>query len=118
MTETTEINDSALAQFVLFSAKEIADWELNVPGSIETDEIWDGVVAKNVDHVDSLGDGVEVGGSFEVREVVGRIPASGGGRFDPPTNPPEVITESRKVYFTVRFTFEDLGMADATVEVV
>lgn len=118
MTETVEINEKELAQFVLTLAREFDEWELHIPDGVDDDEVWDGINPRNVDYVDSYGDEVEVGGSFTVREAVGRIPASGGGRLEPPTNPPEVITEEREAHFLVRFTFEDLGYATGSVEVM
>lgn len=118
MTKTVGIYQEALAQFVVYSAQEFDNWELNIPEGVSDDDVWDGITAKNVTEVDSYGDEVEVVGKFQVREAVDRIPASGGGRLEPPTNPPEVITKERDVYFLIRFTFEDLGYATGTVEVV
>jgi hypothetical protein len=78
--------------------------------------MWDGIHTSNVDYVDSYGDEVEVGGSFTVPEIVGRIPA-GPNRGYGPINPPEVITEDREAHFVIRFKFEDEGYATGTIEV-
>ena len=51
-----------------------------------------------------------------LREAVDRLPASGGTRGRPPINTPEVITKDRKVFFVLRFSFEDFGRATLHVE--
>jgi hypothetical protein len=115
--ETVEINKRELQQFILTISRESNDWEVYVPEHVEEDDVWDGVSTRNVDYVKSEGGIVEVGGSFIVKEVVDYIKASGGGRFEPPTNPPEVVTEDREAHFVIRFTFEDLGFSEGLVEV-
>jgi hypothetical protein len=96
---------------------EIGDIDALIPEGVEDDDVWDEITARNVDTVDSYGDRVEIQGEFTVREAVGRLPASGGGRLEPPTNPPETIYEKRQAYFLLVFEFEDLGYASGSVEV-
>lgn len=118
MTETVEIDQRAVAQYVLFAAMEQEDIETYIPEGVRDDDVWDGLTANNVEHVDGDGNSVFIEGRFKVREVVDRIPASGGGRLEPPTNPPEVITEDREAHFLIRFDFEDEGYATGEVEVI
>lgn len=81
-------------------------------------DLFDRVNVGNVEEVDSTGDGVEVQGRFHVQEPVDYIPASGGGKLEPPINPPEVVTEEREAFFLVRFVFEDFGLVEcAEIEV-
>jgi hypothetical protein len=114
---TVRVNENELAQFVVTNALESGQIDALIPRMVNDDEVWDGVLTRNVDHVDSYGDRVEVQGEFTVREAVGRIPASGGGRLEPPTNPPETIYEDRKAHFSLVFEFEDLGHAYGSIEV-
>ena len=116
--ETTKINEYSIADFVVTMAKEDDGLEMNIPREVESDDVWDGLTGRNVDRVDSFGNGVEVEGSYTVREVTGRIPASGGGRFDPPTNPPETLYTEREASFVFQFTFEDIGTVTGSVEVM
>ena len=115
--ETVEIDADAIAQFVTFLAPEYDAVRTYIPDGVKERDVWDGLNHKNVDDVDSYGDGVAVEGSFTVREAVDHIPASGGGKLEPPTNPPETIYEDREVYFYIRFTFEDEGYASGGIEV-
>lgn len=118
MKETVSIDREALAQFVVFSSREFDNWDVYIPEGISDDDVWDGIAARNVTEVDGIDDGVEVHGEFTVPEVVDRIPAGGGARGEPPINPPEVVTEPREVWFRIEFTFEDLGYAEGSIEVV
>jgi len=115
--EWVGVGKKALTQFVLTMAFE-GDIETPSFDTVDTDEILDGLSAKNVEHVEGYSEFVEVGGTFTVHEAVGRIPASGGGKFDPPTNPPETITEKQEVGFTTRFFFEDMGHAETVMEIM
>jgi hypothetical protein len=117
--ETIEIDAKPLAQFILWGANEYGDWKSHFPEGIDPDDVWREITARNVTDVDYEGDGVvAVEGKSLVHQVVDYIPASGGGRFEPPINPPEYVTEEREVWFSIRYTFEDEGFATGEVEIV
>nr|BDD45097.1 hypothetical protein 29 [bacterium] len=111
---TVEISEKALADYVIRMAREMAEWETYLPDNLANeDSVWDEVRLSNVTHVDVYGDAdeVEVGGKFETRVVEDYIRATW---WDPPV----VHTSRRDTFFTIRFTFEDLGHATGTIEVV
>jgi hypothetical protein len=115
--KTVEVDQEAIAQFVTFLAPEYDDVETYAPEGIGYDDLWDGVTPRNVDRVESFGNGVHVEGSFTVRQAVDYIAASGGARGEPPINPPETIWEDREAGFYLRFTFEDEGYMEGEIEV-
>lgn len=116
-SDTVEVNEDSMINYVLTMAREFDTVDWYVPDGM-WDQVYDGLTSSNVDRIDSVGDGVEVNGSFHAKEQVGRRPASGGGKLEPPTNPPEAILEDREVDFVFRYYFEDLGQCDGRVEVL
>lgn len=114
--DTVEVEGESLAQFIITSGKE-AGVEAYIPEGVSEDEVMREISISNVENIHVDDNAVEVRGEFEVREVADRIPAGGGGKLEPPINPPEVVTRPVKGYFTARFEFEDLGYAELAIEI-
>ena len=112
-----EIPVKPIAQHAITLAYEMDEVDEMIDSNLN-DAMDDVTIADMIRGLDGAyweGDSLWVEGTFTVREVVGTLPASGGGRFEPPTNPPEAITEERKLGYTVRWWPEDLGRAEMCV---
>lgn len=115
--QTVEMDARTVAEYVIFHALEADEIDIYVPEGVESDEVWEGIDAKNVDRVQASDEHVEVDGSFTVRRHVRTIPASGGAKGEPPINPPEAVFEEEDMYFVVHYYFEDFGHAEGVVDV-
>jgi len=113
LPETVEIESEALAQFVVFMGREIAEWDALIPDDVASEDyVWDEVHASNVTEVEGLGDGsVAVRGKFTVPIVVDYI----RGTWH---HPPETKTERHDAMFEIVFWFEDEGYAEGYIEVM
>ena len=111
MKDTVSVDAESLVDFVLNYSKEDGNWtEITLPNGVEEDDVEDEVCKSNVVNVSGYDDGeVVVTGQFTVHEVVGRIPASGGAKGEPPINPPENETREVEMIFSVHFWFKGLG---------
>ena len=115
-TPTVEVGQNAVAQFVIMHTFESGNIEMQVPEGVERDDVVNAISTSNVERVDGGEDYVDVEGEFVVRRHVRTIPASGGGKLEPPTNPPEAVYEDQRMGFAFRFKFEDLGIVEGRVE--
>lgn len=120
MTENTQpatvsIDQKELAEFVIFNAFEADAVDVHVPEGVERSDVVEGVNRRNVRKVTASGRHVEVTGDFTVRRHVRTIPASGGGKLEPPTNPPEAVFEEQEMFFSIHYYLEDFGSADGRV---
>ena len=112
-----ELPAKQVVEHAIFLAYETDEVEEEIDSNLsdEMDDVSVSDMVRGLDRAEWEGDSAWFEGTFTVQEVVGRLPASGGSRFEPPTNPPEVITEDRKLGYTVRWWPEDLGRAEMFV---
>lgn len=113
--DTVPVNEETLAEFVIFNAFETDAIEVYVPEGVEGDDVYDGVNPRNVGEVTASDRHIEVTGDFTVRRHVRTIPASGGGKLEPPTNPPEAVFEECEMFFSIHYYLEDFGHAEGRV---
>lgn len=116
--DTVEIDTRTIAEFVIFNAIEADEIDVWVPDGVESADVYEGVTARNVDKVTASDEAIEVSGSFTVRRHVRTIPASGGGKLEPPTNPPEAVFEDEEMFFAIHYYLEEFGHAEGRVDVL
>lgn len=120
MDETVEIETEILKQMAWELLHEMDESHFNIfypdVDGYPEDHFNVNELKGHEDSVEVVDQEVRFYGSKTVRLPVGRRPASGGGKFEPPTNPPEVITEEFEAMFTLVLHFDGLGSADIDVE--
>jgi len=110
--DTIEIETDALAEYILFQVGEAGEWDTIFPENLaREDDVFDRITVGNVDSMDNRGDGViELRGSFKTAVITDRIKATWH-------HPAEIATRKTDGEFFIRYTFEDEGFIDASVEV-
>jgi hypothetical protein len=100
LPETVEVPTEKIIDWALEMANEAGEYDIPNMDSVDSDEFYDGITAKNVTSVEIHDEGILAVGEFTVREVVGRIPAGPNHGYGP-INPPEYITEEIEMGFSV-----------------
>lgn len=104
------VSASAMVDFVVEYMNAYGDWEhIAVPESVDERDATRKVSARNVERIETDDDKVRVMGSFQVQEVVNRIPATR-------INPPEYETEPVDMIFSIELHLQDVPEVSGVIE--
>lgn len=120
MNEETSLPSKQLAQYVIdcFMEHNYNEVEEYIYSDIDDHDIYAGIDISNVVDVSyyPMDNVVSVSGHFPTKVRVGTLPASGGGRLEPPTNPPEPILEDREIQFDLHLDLDACGIINGVIE--
>ena len=116
-----EVPREALIKFAHNLALESYDHQVSMPDGISTDSFFDSF-ENAPNHTDSIeveildDETILISGTLYVVKVVDYLPASGGGRGEPPINPPEYVMEDVEIEYEILLSFDGLGHASIRAE--
>lgn len=117
MTKTLEVPFEAFCYMAHELAMETDEHHLHIPKDV-VEEFYDKIGPHAIERTEILDDEtIILHGEVTVSEVVDYIPASGGGKLEPPTNPPEYVTEELDILYSLEFYMDGLGSVVLHAEV-